>query len=194
MSTGRPIEYDREHSLQKALELFWRNGYKGTNLKDLCDETGLSKSSLYSVFGDKHQVFLLSIQSYSDALLDELRLQYQSSESPLRFIEKVLLDLADEASPGKDRKGCLVMNSATEFAQTDPQVAKIVGNTLRKMASIFENAVSSGKESSDINKNVEPHSTALFLVNSIAGMKTMVKAGHPKKELLEIAKSVMKHL
>jgi TetR/AcrR family transcriptional regulator, transcriptional repressor for nem operon len=194
MSIGRPVQYDKDYSLRKALELFWRKGYQGTSLRDLCDETRLSKSSLYSVFGDKHQIFLLSIQTYSDELLEEFRQQYRSSESPLKFIKAVFAGLADEASAGRDRKGCLVMNSASEFAQTDREVAKIVSATLRKMASVFEDALTAGKKSGEVGKHVNPRETALFLVNSIAGMKTMIKAGHSKEELLCLGAAVMRQL
>src|SRR5690242_2616526 len=32
---GRPREFDRDHALQRAMELFWAQGYEGTTLADL---------------------------------------------------------------------------------------------------------------------------------------------------------------
>ncbi len=43
---GRPVEYDRERSLNAALAVFWRKGYEATSLADLCEAMGMSKSTL----------------------------------------------------------------------------------------------------------------------------------------------------
>jgi TetR/AcrR family transcriptional repressor of nem operon len=54
---GRPAEYDKDRSLNAALAVFWRKGYEATSLADLCEAMGMSKSTLYAVFGDKRQLF-----------------------------------------------------------------------------------------------------------------------------------------
>ncbi|WP_456677935.1 TetR/AcrR family transcriptional regulator [Bradyrhizobium sp. RDM12] len=54
---SRPREFDETEVMDKALELFWRQGYEGTSLNDLLDATGLTKSSLYAAFGSKEDLF-----------------------------------------------------------------------------------------------------------------------------------------
>lgn len=193
MTPGRPIEYDRERALQRAVEVFWRRGYEGASLAELCDATGLSKSTLYAVFGDKRGLFLSSVQAYSDQLLQAFRDQYEQADSSMQFISSVLHGVAAEAGPGGDLKGCLVLNSATEFAQTDPDVAEIVGKTLDSMASVFEKALTRGIQAGDISAQ-PPRATALYLVSTVAGMKTMVKAGRTVQELQRVAKLVLSQL
>ena len=78
---GRPAEYDKEHSLNAALAVFWRKGYEATSLADLCEAMGMSKSTLYAVFGDKRQLFLSAIRAYSEDLA-ELRKGYELSAAP----------------------------------------------------------------------------------------------------------------
>jgi TetR/AcrR family transcriptional repressor of nem operon len=85
---GRPAEYDKDRSLNAALAVFWRKGYEATSLADLCEAMGMSKSTLYAVFGDKRQLFLSAIRAYSDDLLAELRKSYELSAAPLEFIER----------------------------------------------------------------------------------------------------------
>ena len=55
---GRPCAYDPETVLLHATDRFWRSGYSGTSLDELCDATGLSRSSLYAAFSDKHALYL----------------------------------------------------------------------------------------------------------------------------------------
>jgi TetR/AcrR family transcriptional repressor of nem operon len=187
---GRPAEYDKERSLNAALTVFWRKGYEATSLADLCEAMGMSKSTLYAVFGDKRQLFLSAIRAYSDDLLAELRKGYELSAAPLEFIEQILRSVAREAGPRGERRGCLVMNSATEFAQTDRDVARIVSHTLEEMAAVFAKALTRAKRDGTI-RLAAPGSMALYLVSTIAGMKTMVKGGRSEHELNLLVDMVM---
>ncbi|MEP6729370.1 MAG: TetR/AcrR family transcriptional regulator [bacterium] len=190
---GRPIEYDREKAIKNALDVFWRQGYEATSMTDLCRETGLSKSTLYAVFGDKRRMFLDAIQEYSNGLLDELRDRYRAAASPAAFLHDVLYSIAREAGPNSERRGCLVMNSATEFAQSDRDVARIVRRTLDQMTALFEDALVRGTRQG-VARTKSSRVTAVFLVSTIAGMKTMVKAGRSQQELEALADMAMQHV
>jgi TetR/AcrR family transcriptional repressor of nem operon len=187
---GRPAEYDKERSLNAALAVFWRKGYESTSLADLCEAMGMSKSTLYAVFGDKRQLFLSAIRAYSEGLLAELRKNYEMSAGPIEFIEEILRSVAREAGPRSERRGCLVMNSATEFAQSDRDVARIVSHTLEQMAAIFATALT---RDGTIRLGA-PDLMALYLVSTIAGMKTMVKGGRSEHELHLLVDVVMGQL
>ena len=150
---GRPVQYDRERSLNAALAVFWRTGYEATSLADLCEAMSMSKSTLYAVFSDKRQLFLSAIRAYSDDLLAELRKSYETSADPLDFIEQILRSVAREAGPRGERRGCLVMNSATEFAQSDRDVARIVSQTLDEMAAVFATALARARRDDTIRRS-----------------------------------------
>jgi TetR/AcrR family transcriptional repressor of nem operon len=192
MTIGRPVEYDLAEALRAALQLFWARGYKGASLEELCGVTQMSKSTLYTVFGDKRRLFLASVQAYTDNLVTELRTQLRASRSPLRFIRRVFADLAAEAG-GEERNGCLVMNTATEFAQTDPEVAQIVAQSIDRMVAVFDEALRDATARNEVEVD-DPHAMARHLVTSIAGMKTMVKAGRSRGELSSFAEFVLQRL
>ncbi len=58
----------RERILAAALDMFSRNGYAGTNIRELAASVGLVKSSTYKHFGSKEEIW--------DALLDEMIAYY----------------------------------------------------------------------------------------------------------------------
>ena len=61
---GRPREFDIDKALERAMELFWRQGYEGTSLADLTRELGLTRPSLYAAFGSKEGLFLKALDLY----------------------------------------------------------------------------------------------------------------------------------
>jgi AcrR family transcriptional regulator len=142
------------------------------------------------VFGDKRQLFLSAIRAYSDDLVAALRKNYELSAAPLEFIEQILRSVAREAGPRGERRGCLVMNSATEFAQSDRDIARIVSHTLEEMAAVFATALTRARRDGTIRLGA-PDSMALYLVSTIAGMKTMVKGGRSEHELHLLVDMVM---
>ena len=51
---SRHKEFDREDVLEKAMQVFWSQGYECTSVQDLVDAMGINRGSIYATFGDKH--------------------------------------------------------------------------------------------------------------------------------------------
>ncbi|WP_152973229.1 TetR/AcrR family transcriptional regulator, partial [Lacinutrix mariniflava] len=61
---ARKKEYNEQEVVEKAMHLFWRNGYETTSMQMLEKEMGINKFSIYSSFGNKHGLFLESLNLY----------------------------------------------------------------------------------------------------------------------------------
>jgi AcrR family transcriptional regulator len=61
---GRPKIYDRDELLNATIQLFWEKGLAETTLADIEKCTGVNKSSIYSEFADKEDIFTASIEHY----------------------------------------------------------------------------------------------------------------------------------
>ena len=83
----------------------------------------------------------------------------------------------EEVVEGVDPKGCLIVNTATEFAQRDEQVAFRVSQGFGKYRGIFLAAVERGQEDGSVRTDKEADVLANYLVTSMSGLRTMVKAG-----------------
>src|SRR5216684_4462569 len=71
--TGRPREFDADEALERALELFWRQGYEGTSLGELTAAMGINRPSLYAAFGNKESLFRKALDRYVGAGMAFLR-------------------------------------------------------------------------------------------------------------------------
>lgn len=194
MSIGRPLEFDPNMALESAMHVFWRQGYEASSLQDLISAMGLSKSSFYQAFESKQTLFKRCIKFYRQGLIDELQSKLSKTVSGKAFIQTLFRDVAKETTGTDGRRGCLLMNTASEFAQTDPEIAELVSSSINNLTQVFELAIEQGQQQGDIPVDKNRHELANYLVSSMSGLKNMVKAGANTKSIKQTADIVLSAL
>lgn len=193
-SPGRPLEFDPDAALDAAMQVFWRNGYENTSMQDLLDAMNLSKSSLYQAFGGKQALFERCMTRYGDEMIGTLRDALQASPSGLGFIRQFLESVLDEARGVCEARGCLILNTANEFACRNPQIADAVSQGLNRFHEVLQAAVVRAQQEGDIPPERNANMLATYLVSSMSGLKTMSKAGAGEKTLEGIIELTLKAL
>lgn len=187
MSQGRPLEFDPQLARQKAMEVFWCRGYEATSLQDLLAAMAISKSSFYLAFGSKHELFEECLRLFRERQVSRLDAALAKSSSARSFIRDMLHAAAREASSAKPPKGCLIMNTATEFSGRDAVVADLVGEGTRRFVDVFRAAVERAQSAGEIDRGKDAEVLARYVVSTISGLKTMAKAGMPAAAIVEVA-------
>ncbi len=122
----RTKTFNEDEMLDKAKDLFWRKGFNGTPPQDILDETGLSRSSLYATYGDKHSLFMKTLQRYRDreteAVVHHLD---QAGDIPLAIRQLFQETYRDCLSP-QGRRGCLMINILHELVPHDPKIEALI--------------------------------------------------------------------
>ena len=194
MSIGRPLEFDPEKALDAAMKAFWAGGYEATSLQNLLDAMDLSKSSFYQAFGGKLQLFERCLKRYREKMATGMLERLEHAASGRQFIEDMLYSVIDETSGSHKPRGCLVMNTANEFAQANPTVADWVTQGVDRFTAIFQAAVQRAQHEGEIASDKDPEVLARYLVTSMSGLKTMTKAGIEGEEIKRIIQIVVKAL
>lgn len=176
-SPGRPLEFDPDAALDAAMQVFWRNGYENTSMQDLLDAMRISKSSLYQAFGGKQALFERCMTRYGDEMIGALRAALHSSPSGLAFIRQFLESVLDEARGVCEARGCLVLNTANEFARRNPRIAEAVSQGLERFHGVLLAAVERAQQEGEILPGRNAAMLASYLVSSMSGLRTMSKAG-----------------
>lgn len=98
-------ERTRELILKKSYELFAKNGFKQITMKDVCEETGLSRGGLYSHFAGTDQIFeaILEVLNQKDEMnfekeMSEGRSAIDILDGALRLMEDEMLHPEDSLS------------------------------------------------------------------------------------------------
>jgi len=190
----RTKSFNEEDMLDKAKELFWRKGFNGTPPQDIVDETGLSRSSLYDTYGDKHSLFIKTLQRYRDReTVAVINFLDQAEDIPHAF-RQLFQETYRECLSPQGRRGCFMINTLHELVPHDAKVETIVRENRQVTEDAFIRAIRRGQQKGQIGKGHQPRSLARFLLNSLWGLTTQVKLGVDKKVIDDIIKTTMSFL
>jgi len=161
---GRPRSFDTDQVLDRVRDTFWRYGYAGTSMDQLAAATGLHKPSLYGAFGDKKKLYLAALDNY----LADVRAEFAEAFSiPCLFDSlRAMTEWSIDKFMGKDETGpgCFMMHTAMPEASEDPEISRVVRETMdsldRALVRRFERAIEAGQ----ISKDADPHALAMVMI------------------------------
>jgi AcrR family transcriptional regulator len=174
--------------------VFWQRGYEATSLEDLLAAMDISKSSFYQSFGSKSKLFQRCLENYRDASTDRLRTMLDQAASGKAFLETILNGIADGTKDPMGRAGCLLMNTANEFAQRDRRIAVLVTKSLERMEDLFYAAICRAQAEGDIPQKADARNLALFLIANLGGLRLMTRAGASPGKIRTVGKVILNGL
>lgn len=186
----RTKSFDPDVALESALQLFWTKGYEQTSMQDLVDAMGINRGSLYDTFGDKHQLYRLSVERYLDwYTLRGMRAVMATEEySPGAQLALLFDRLVEEGAGVNRERGCLLTNTITELGHRDSEITELVADGIRRVEDTLTALVRAGQEKGEFTSTEDPRALARFLVNSIQGIRVLSRVYGERGPLADIAR------
>jgi AcrR family transcriptional regulator len=117
---GRPRLFDEEAVLDQLTALFWQQGYAQTSVSDLVGASGVHKSSLYSTFGTKDELFATILRRYFEARMAGFGSVIQNAGPGIDGIHAFLELMREEMLTEVGQRGCLLVNTSIELSGSAP--------------------------------------------------------------------------
>lgn len=187
----RTKEFDRDDVVHKARELFWQKGYEATSMDELVNTLGISRSSLYATFGDKHQLYCETLNSYCESNAYALAKQSVQATNPLAFIQYIFDIIIEQAKKDKSHKGCYVVNSMVEFSNRDETVKAILDANNKTFENMLRGLIQRGQKDGSIGQRQSAKQLAQFLLNTVYGIRISARSNASAKELQDVVKVSM---
>ncbi|MBU3176146.1 TetR/AcrR family transcriptional regulator [Clostridium estertheticum] len=182
---GRSKEFDENVVLQKAMELFWEQGYEKTSLSDLVERMGVHRRSLYDTFGDKHTLFLKAIDCYEKLIKDKLQAGISHAETTKQAIQ-FIFDYMIEGY-GNKPWGCLIVNSATEMALRDEEVGKRAEAAFIQTEQFLADLIRKGQQTGEFSCDYDAEALSEILQNTLLGIRVLARTSADKEKMYRIA-------
>ncbi len=179
---SRPRAFDPDCVLDAARGVFETHGYEAASVQDLVDATGLSRSSLYAAFGDKHGLYLAALDRYSCAGGDALAQTVAAAAAPLDGIRAYLALVAEGG-------GCFLVNAAAERAATDPDTAGRAAEAWNRLHAAFADALRAAQADGALAPERDADALAATLGATVYGLRGMQSAGAPPEARVVVAET-----
>ncbi|NRQ30549.1 TetR/AcrR family transcriptional regulator [Nonomuraea sp. NN258] len=186
---ARPRKFDEGSAVEAAMRAFWGAGYEATSTQDLCEATGLGRSSIYNTFKNKHDLFGKSLRHYMDVHNAEL---FALLDADLPVMEKIRQVLWRAVEPdAADPIGCLVVNTAVELGPRDPEIAEMLRSDGERRLDALRAAIALGQSRGEIDRGKDPWALAHFVVATVGGLRVAARAGADSTALEAIATTAL---
>ena len=165
---SRPIQYDLDAVTDKALAVFWRQGFTGSSVDQLIDATGLNKHSLYKTFNGKNGLFRRCLQRYIDTEAQPF-LALLENNSGLTALS-CYFDALCKPAKSAGGYGCLIANTAIELGADHAVSSTVVKRYYRQLATLLSRAIEQGQATDEISKDIDAAAIAAWLVHMVQGL------------------------
>jgi TetR/AcrR family transcriptional repressor of nem operon len=191
---ARNKAFDETQVLDKAVEIFWSQGYNCTSANDLVNTLGLSRSSLYDTYGDKHALFVQALKRYKQELGGKLIEMIEQTEDVKATITEILQMIVEQDRSAINPKGCFMVNTAVELSGTDPEIANIVNGNRVDIEKALQSVIKIGQEKGQLSSKHDSIALARYFINTFFGLRISIKFNNdPKilKDIIEVSLSIL---
>jgi len=163
---ARNVEFSEEVAIQKAMEVFRSKGYSGASLRDLTDAMQINSSSLYNTIGDKRELFVRCISSYTQASREEALSHKAKHASPLQgvisFINAAIYNIASN-------NNCMVIKMTFEIAGTDPDVKALLRQANEFAHTFLLQLIEEAIAQNELRKDLDAETATNCIINAFTG-------------------------
>ncbi|XVV00372.1 TetR/AcrR family transcriptional regulator [Actinosynnema sp. CA-248983] len=172
--------FDPEAALDTVVRLFWRRGVATTGVQDIVEATGLSRSSLYSTFGGKQELYRAALERY---------VRERSNLGPLEQDDRGLPAITDffhrlidvRCTGEHARWGCMVSNAHAGTENDDPQVRAVLDRQHQRLHDALRNALRTAHSRGQLDADPEAAASVLALLAHAVNLRS--RAGADAQQL-----------
>ena len=175
---ARTREFDEDDALERAMHLFWEQGYARTSVRDLVAATGVAHAGLYAAFGDKRGLFDAALERYANTFTTRHFGALEAKGAGREEIEAFFASVVDATRDGQFRYGCLMASTANEFGGAS-DVPAAVGANLARQIRAFANALRNARRAGTVGDDIDVLAVAKGWVVTFHGLSTLARAGAP---------------
>ncbi len=176
-------KYERAELLDRAIELFRRQGFNGTSTAELVTELGVNRKSMYSEFGSKQELFEAALERYSRVHLSEVIAPIEKQDADTDSIRQAFAGYASASGGWARGRGCLLCNTTVERGALPLESGKYVDAYFERLNSGFHRALSNGQRLGQIDENADLDELTAFFTTALIGVAASIRGEAVPKQV-----------
>ncbi len=190
---GRPREFSEADALDAAMRVFWAKGYEGTSLDDLTRAMRINRSSLYSAFGDKEELFRRVVERYQNGPVACIYKAF-SAATARDVIEGLLRGTVKFLSDPSHPKGCLSLQGGLTCGTGTERVKQLMIDWRKGALKQLQQRMQQSRSDGDLPSKVDPNSLAQYVFALMNGLAVSAANGASAADLNSAVEIALKSL
>jgi AcrR family transcriptional regulator len=182
---GRPRAFDTDKALDRALAIFWRDGYEGASLPALTRAMGINRPSLYAAFGNKEALFRKAVDRY-ERVPAGYAPRALKEPTAREVVEALLKGIVALLTRPQNPGGCLMVQGALACGENAKRVrGELASRRAAGVAAMrrrFQRAIDEG----DLPPSADASVLGRFVATVMHGLAVQAASGASRKELLRV--------
>ncbi|WP_272975602.1 TetR/AcrR family transcriptional regulator [Alcanivorax jadensis] len=168
---ARPKSFNETQVLTQMMEVFWRQGYAATFMRHLEKASGLTAGSIYHEFGSKKALFERTLSFYINTVIGWRVEKYLTEPAnPIEGIREFLVTTFKGVPQPYRQQACLLVNTAAELGQSDPDIGRIVNRGMRRIETAMAQLLAQAAEQQLINPDLDTELAARHISLLMPGL------------------------
>lgn len=176
----RVKSFNEDHTLEKAMTLFWEKGFSATSIQDLVNHLGINRASLYDTYGGKEELFQKSFKRYLNLKREKTRKFFESEPDVKTGLKKLFLLAINECVSDVDKKGCFMVNTTTELIPGDLEMVQVLAENKKNIETLFFDYLKKGESQGQIKEGKDLKSIASLFFTYYSGLTVVTKVEEDK--------------
>lgn len=189
---GRPLSFDRDVALERAMHVFWERGYEAASIADLTAAMGITPPSLYTAFGDKERLFLEAIERYGKGPNSYFSRALAEEPTARCAIERLMLEAAAELTRPCHPLGCMMVMATTNCSVAAEHVQNALARHRALGVANMQKRIQRGIEEGELPADTDAHVLANFYSTVYQGMSMQAKDGASGESLRATVAAAMR--
>lgn len=164
----RRPNFDKDDLICRARDLFWRQGWAGTSLKDIEKALQLKPGSIYAAFGSKEELYGMALDRYIADGTASLT-QMAEEKGPLGALQSYPKSVLQNEKAAA--RACMLAKTYMELSPQNHPLADKAEKQLRAMESKFETLFAAAQSDEQISKDHTPKQLAQRYQSDLLGLR-----------------------
>ena len=157
---GRPKNLKRSDVIERATDLYWREGYQTLSLNEVCRRLSVSKPALYREFGGETGLIEAVLAYYRVKVIDPV-LAFLNVDLPFKEgLEGLIVGMTE---PQEFPPGCLFTEMRIIRRHLAPQVLKLLELMEEERRDAFARWYDRSQIKGEVNSEITPMEAADFI-------------------------------
>jgi len=191
---ARTAEFDREEVLQKALDIFWQDGYCKCSISRLVKATHLQPGSIYAAFSSKEGLFLATLEYYGRQSIKRLQDCLEMADTPLQGVKKFIEGIGEIILNREKQRGCFLVNTVLELSPGNEAVNCEVNKYMKSIEAHIHSALVAARDAGELSPDQDPETSAKYLMVNIWGLQVLARINPDKKSIRAVLDQISDYI